>query len=218
MTSRAKRFTLLFFFSLLLSDWAEWRVAASEKGQWWADRPRGTWKNADRNQDGDADAQRFVDQRRSVQGIRTLPGKSQRESTPYCQFQHFPADCQFVLPSLSEFLWGFDCVWCAFTNVSMVVSASMGFSYYNVLSLTLTGFTRFYRVLLSFYWVLLGFIEFCQVELGFTEFYWVLLGFTRFYWVSVGFDGFYWVLLSSTRLNWVLLGFTGFYWFFIGFY
>ena len=62
----------------------------------------------------------------------------------------------------------------------MVVSASMGFSYYNVLSLTLTGFTRFYRVLLSFYWVLLGFIEFCQVELGFTEFYWVSVGFTGF--------------------------------------
>ena len=53
-------------------------------------------------------------------------------------------------------------------------------------------FRDFHRLLLGFYWVLLGFPGFSWVFLGLTEFYRALLGFTGFYWVLLGLTGFYW--------------------------
>ena len=71
----------------------------------------------------------------------------------------------------------------------------------------------------DFYSVLLGFNELCAVLLDFTGFYrvlpsWyrILLGFTvflLFYWVLLDFTGFYQVLLGFTKL---VLGFTGLEW------
>ena len=56
---------------------------------------------------------------------------------------------------------------------------------------------------------LLGFTEFCRVELDFNQF---LSCTFKLYRVSMGSTGFLLVIRSLTRLGWVLLDFTGFYW------
>ena len=96
---------------------------------------------------------------------------------------------------------------------------------------------------IGFYWVLLGFLRFSLVSLGFNGFYPTYrgfygfsMGFHRFSWVFMGFQwlfmGFQWVppelscaSLCSTRCYWVFawfnrisIGFTGFLSFWMGCY
>ena len=61
---------------------------------------------------------------------------------------------------------------------------------------------------------LLGFTEFCRVELDFNQF---LSCTFKLYRVSMGSTGFLLVIRSLTKLGWVLLDFTGFYWVLLGF-
>ena len=95
-------------------------------------------------------------------------------------------------------------------------------------------FTRFFLILLTWYWVWLDITGFDWVLPGSTGFYWVyyvlssFTGFTEVYWVFPGsphylpeFTGFYrvWPIIESslTGFYWVLLGFTRFYWVSLGF-
>ena len=101
--------------------------------------------------------------------------------TGFPRASHHFSGLNRVLPSFTEFYWGFT-------------------RFYQ--------FFRFYQVLLGFtefYWILPSFTGFYRVLLGF---YRVLLGFTEFYWVLPSFSGFYWVLPSFNRF---LPSFTGFY-------
>ena len=102
-----------------------------------------------------------------------------------------------------------------FTQFQQVLPSFTGFYLVSI------DFTQFYWVLPSFnrfylvsFWVFMGFTQFHQVLPSFTGFYLVSIGFTQFYWVLLFFlvfYGFYLVSIGLTKFYRVLPSFNSFY-------